>query len=181
MPLHLIVAPTSDQPTARAASPAAIADLTGRTVGFLSNSKMNADIVLEGVAAALVDRFGIKPHLYVKRVPSIGAEPELLDRIARECDAAVVAMLDCGSCASWSCADMVELARRQLAICGMASDQFDAFSRQVLEMKGASDLGLSVIAHPVVEDTGAGDYLRWAPPSYEGADVLVESFRPDDG
>jgi hypothetical protein len=31
----------------------------------------------------------------------------------------------------------------------MASDQFDAFSRQVLAIKGADDLGLSVVEHPV--------------------------------
>jgi hypothetical protein len=44
---------------------------------------------------------------------------------------------------------MIELASRGLAVCGIASDQFDRFSRQVLEQRHASDLGLAVVAHPL--------------------------------
>jgi hypothetical protein len=145
----VIVNPTSGETPPKHAARTLLPDLRGKTVGFLSNSKTNADQILEGVAEGLVARYGIVPRLYVKRVPSIGAERELLDEIARDCAAAVVAMLDCGSCASWACADMVELSQRGLAVCGMASDQFDAFSRQVLGIKGADDLGLSVVEHPV--------------------------------
>lgn len=145
----VIVNPTSGEVPLRRTPRAAVANLQGQTVGFLSNSKMNADKILEGVAEGLRARFGITPRLYVKRVPSIGADEAMLDEIARDCAAAVVAMLDCGSCASWACADMVELSQRGLAVCGMASDQFDAFSRQVLAIKGADDLGLSVVEHPV--------------------------------
>lgn len=145
----VIVNPTSGEVPLRRTPRAAVGNLQGKTVGFLTNSKMNADKILEGVAEGLMARFGITPRLYVKRVPSIGADEAMLDEIARDCVAAVVAMLDCGSCASWACADMVELSQRGLAVCGMASDQFDAFSRQVLAIKGADDLGLSVVEHPV--------------------------------
>ena len=145
----VIVNPTSGETPSRRTARVALGDLRGRSVGFLSNSKTNADKILEGVAEGLVARYGITPRLYVKRVPSIGADTEMLDEMARDCAAAVVAMLDCGSCASWSCADMVELSQRGLAVCGMASDQFDSFSRQVLAIKGADDLGLSVVEHPV--------------------------------
>lgn len=145
----VIVNPTSGEAASQRRARIVVGDLRGKPVGFLSNSKMNADKILEGVAEGLVARYGIVPRLYVKRVPSIGAETEMLDEIARDCAAAVVAMLDCGSCASWSCADMVELSQRGLAVCGMASDQFDSFSRQVLGIKGADDLGLSVVEHPV--------------------------------
>ncbi len=34
-------------------------------------------------------------------------------------------------------------------MCGISSDQFDRFSRQVLEQRNAGDLGLAVIAHPI--------------------------------
>jgi hypothetical protein len=145
----VIVNPTSGETPPKRAPKTVLASLRGKTLGFLSNSKMNADKILEGVAEGLVARYGITPRLYVKRVPSISADKDMLDEMARDCAAAVVAMLDCGSCASWSCADMVELARRGLAVCGMASDQFDSFSRQVLGIKGADDLGLSVVEHPV--------------------------------
>jgi hypothetical protein len=149
MQQHIIVDPVSAGPPSEAESRVVIDDLKGATIGFLSNSKTNADAILEAVAEALTERFGITARLYVKRVPSISAEPEVLDQIAEQCTAAVIAMLDCGSCASWACADMVELSQRGVAVCGMASDRFDAFSRQVLEIKNAGDLGLAVVAHPV--------------------------------
>ncbi|MCL2542559.1 MAG: hypothetical protein FWE71_08895 [Nocardioidaceae bacterium] len=144
-----IVNPTSNEAAPRSIARTTATDLSGMTVGFLSNSKMNADKVLEGVATALVERFGITPRLYAKRVPSIAATDELLDQIKDECDAAVVAMLDCGSCASWAVADMAALAQRGLPVSGMASTQFEGFSRQVLAIQGAESLGLSVVQHPV--------------------------------
>lgn len=144
-----IVNPTSFEAAPRAIPRATASDLSGLTVGFLSNSKTNADKVLEGVATGLVARFGITPRLYAKRVPSIAATDELLDQVAAECDAAVVAMLDCGSCASWAVADMAALATRGLPVVGMASTQFEGFSRQVLAIQGAEALGLAVVAHPI--------------------------------
>ncbi|MFA6300208.1 MAG: hypothetical protein WCS84_12745 [Nocardioides sp.] len=145
----MIVNPTSFEAAPRSVPRLRVEDLRGLTVGFLSNSKTNADKVLEGVATGLLARYGITPRLYTKRVPSISATDELLDQVAAECDGAVVAMLDCGSCASWSVADMVGLAERGLPVCGMASTQFEGFSRQVLAIKGAETLGLSVLAHPI--------------------------------
>jgi hypothetical protein len=44
---------------------------------------------------------------------------------------------------------MIELATRGLAVCGIASERFDRFSRQVLEQRNAGDLGLAVVAHPI--------------------------------
>jgi hypothetical protein len=44
---------------------------------------------------------------------------------------------------------MIELATRGLAVCGITSDQFDRFSRQVLQQRHAGDLGLAVVAHPI--------------------------------
>ena len=96
----VIVNPTSGESPPQGTKRTLLDSLRGETVGFLSNSKMNADKVLEGVAEGLVARFGIIPRLYVKRVPSISAGKEMLDEIGRDCAAAVVAMLDCGSCAS---------------------------------------------------------------------------------
>lgn len=34
-------------------------------------------------------------------------------------------------------------------MCGVSSDQFDRFSRQVLEQRHAGDLGLAVVGHPI--------------------------------
>jgi hypothetical protein len=34
-------------------------------------------------------------------------------------------------------------------VCGISSDSFDRFSRQVLEQRHAGDLGLAVVEHPI--------------------------------
>ena len=44
---------------------------------------------------------------------------------------------------------MIELATRGLPVVGMATDQFDRFSRQVLQQRNAGDLPLAVITHPL--------------------------------
>ncbi|MQY09955.1 hypothetical protein SRB5_00590 [Streptomyces sp. RB5] len=144
-----IVNPTSHEAAPRSVPRHTVPALDGLTVGFLCNSKTNADQVLEGVATALVERYGVTPRLYAKRVPSIAASDDVLDEIAADCAAVVVAMLDCGSCASWAVADMAALAGRGLPVCGVASTQFEGFSRQVLAIQGADALGLSVLAHPI--------------------------------
>jgi hypothetical protein len=49
---------------------------------------------LSALKELLGDRFGIRARCYVKYVPSIAAEGALLDEIARDCDAVVIAGFD---------------------------------------------------------------------------------------
>ncbi len=44
---------------------------------------------------------------------------------------------------------MIELATRGLPVVGVATDQFDRFSRQVLRQRNAGELPIVVIAHPL--------------------------------
>jgi hypothetical protein len=44
---------------------------------------------------------------------------------------------------------MIELATRGRPVVGLATDQFDRFSRQVLQQRNAGDLPVAVIAHPL--------------------------------
>ena len=44
---------------------------------------------------------------------------------------------------------MIELATRGLPVVGLATDQFDRFSRQVLRQRNTGDLPLVVITHPL--------------------------------
>ncbi len=44
---------------------------------------------------------------------------------------------------------MIELATRGLPAVGLATDQFDRFSRQVLRQRNAGELPVVVIAHPL--------------------------------
>lgn len=44
---------------------------------------------------------------------------------------------------------MIELASRGLPVVGLATDQFDRFSRQVLRQRNTGDLPVVTIAHPL--------------------------------
>jgi hypothetical protein len=44
---------------------------------------------------------------------------------------------------------MIELATRGLPVVGLATDQFDRFSRQVLRQRNAGDLPVVTIVHPL--------------------------------
>ena len=44
---------------------------------------------------------------------------------------------------------MIELAMRGRPVVGLATSQFDRFSRQVLQQRNAGDLPLVTIAHPL--------------------------------
>ena len=71
-----------------------LSDLAGRTIGFLSNNKPNAGVVLGRVAARLAERFGIEARHYNKGVPSLCAAERLIEEIVRDCQAVVLAIND---------------------------------------------------------------------------------------
>jgi hypothetical protein len=64
-------------------------------VGFLDNSKSNADhlfrFLAEGIRAAMPD---VSIMSLRKPLPSIGAEPAVIEQLARETDLVVSAMAD---------------------------------------------------------------------------------------
>ena len=67
------------------------ADLTGRRLGLLVNTKRNADVFLEEVAGLLEARFGVTPVLS-RTKPSIvhPAPPDMLAELRAGCDVVVV-------------------------------------------------------------------------------------------
>ena len=68
--------------------------LRGARVGFFSNNKPNADVLLQRIAKALEARLDIVPVFFTKEIPSLEAGAELLDRCRDACDAVVLAALD---------------------------------------------------------------------------------------
>ena len=83
----------------RAVEPRALAprpaNLAGLTVGLLDNSKPNARVLLERVAALLVERAGAAgARIWTKPGSSAGAAPGVLDAIARECQVVLTASAD---------------------------------------------------------------------------------------
>lgn len=68
--------------------------LRGARVGFFSNNKPNADVLLARTARALEQRFGIEAVFFTKEVPSLEAGEDLLRKCSEACDAVVLAALD---------------------------------------------------------------------------------------
>lgn len=89
----VVLNPTSPPPPPEALG-RRLASLAGARVGFFSNNKPNASVLLERTAAALVERFGITPLFFTKEIPSLEAGEEMLGRCSENCDAVVLAALD---------------------------------------------------------------------------------------
>ncbi len=90
----VVINPTSGVAAAGGSLHAVLDGLDGRTVGFFSNNKPNAAALLERLEELLRARFTMAARRYAKTVPSLAAEADLLDTIARDCDAVVVAGFD---------------------------------------------------------------------------------------
>ena len=92
---YKLVDPTT-QPLAASFSVAPrLLDLRGKRIGLIDDSKTNAKELLEDLAALLEDRFETTVAMY-HRKPSASkpADPQVLERMARECDGAIVAVGD---------------------------------------------------------------------------------------
>lgn len=82
-----VLSPVGQAREARVTVPALPADLNGRTVGFLDNTKPNFDRLVGELAQLLKDRFGVSAVLHRKKAnASTPASPEILAELSKECD-----------------------------------------------------------------------------------------------
>ncbi len=72
-----------------------LADLRGKKVGLIDDSKPNGKEILEELADLLRSRYGVSDVMY-HRKPSASkpADPEVVARMGKECDYAIVAIGD---------------------------------------------------------------------------------------
>jgi len=72
-----------------------VGDLDGKVLGLLHNGKVNGDRLLDLVREQLAARYRLRDVVVVRK-PSASrvAEPDVLDRLAQECDAVVTAIGD---------------------------------------------------------------------------------------
>jgi hypothetical protein len=69
------------------AVPVLPADLAGRTIGFLDNTKSNFDRLTTGLGEMLRERHGVKAVLHRRKAnASTPAPPELIDELGKHCD-----------------------------------------------------------------------------------------------
>ena len=63
------------------------ADLSGKRVGILDNTKSNADVLMKRMAVILCEKHGAAEVIYRRKVhAAIGATNALLDEMAESCD-----------------------------------------------------------------------------------------------
>jgi len=130
--------------------------LAGLRLGILDNSKWNANKLLRGAQAALQERHEFAAvSYYVKHSFSKDAAPELLARIAAECDLVLTAIGDCGSCCSCCVRDSIALERAGVAAACIVTTEFVAETRLTRAAIGMPALVPVVIDHPVSSITAA--------------------------
>ena len=70
----------------------AVGELKGKIIGFLTNGWSSYNAMGAHIAKEFAERFGIREMRTYAIPTSCAPEPGLLDRVADECDAAIVDM-----------------------------------------------------------------------------------------
>ncbi|MBB3082927.1 UGSC family (seleno)protein [Geodermatophilus sabuli] len=129
--------------------------LRGLTVGLLDNTKPNATALLTAIAGELRQRYDVaEPRSYVKDYFGTPAEPELIERIVRECDVVITAIGDCGSCSAATVADGVLFERAGLPAVSICSDSFLMSARAMAGLEGFPGFEFIAVQHPVASLDG---------------------------
>jgi hypothetical protein len=128
-------------------------DMAGKTVALLDIGKMRGSEYIDRLEALLLER-GMRTRRYRKPTNTRTAPVEVLQAIAQECDAVVIALSDCGSCTSCSTHDLSDLDLRGIPGVSVLTTEFrDAFARQcgAIGYGGAS----VYVPHPMQNRTTA--------------------------
>jgi len=126
-----------------------LSDVRGKRLGFVDNSKCNADLFIQRLSAQLGDRFAVVRGPIIRK-----AAPK--DRLAEadlaslaQCDAVVQCFGDCGTSTSISVADAVEIERRGIPSVTVFSTAFASAARKQAAGRGMAELPLVRIPHPM--------------------------------
>jgi len=122
--------PTPEAASVQRARKAAPADLTGKTVGLLDIGKMRGSEYIDRLEQLLQAR-DIRTKRYAKPTNTRTAPVSILQAVATECDAVIIALSDCGSCTSCSTHDLNDLDLRGIPGVSVLTTEFrDAFAKQ---------------------------------------------------
>ena len=82
-----VLSPEGEAREAALTAPDLPASLTGRTVGFLDNSKANFDKLVAEMGALVRERFGVAGVVHRKKASFSSPAPrEILEELAKQCD-----------------------------------------------------------------------------------------------
>jgi hypothetical protein len=126
-----------------------LADVHGKRVGFVDNSKCNADLFIKRLCSQFGDRYGVVPGPIVRKLaPKDRLSETDLSRLA-QCDAVILCFGDCGTSTSINVADAIEIERRGIPTVNVFSTAFADAARKQAAGRGLPDLPLVKIAHPM--------------------------------
>ncbi len=91
----VLIRPVNEPDTASSTYVPRIADLSGKRVGLLDNSKHNANKVLDAVSAILDQEYGFS-NIVRHRKPSASkpVAPEVIESLGESCDVVIVGVGD---------------------------------------------------------------------------------------
>jgi len=147
--MQRVFEPTVTDEVAAIAVARRLSGLGGKRIGFVDNSKCNADLFIRHLAGELSDRFAIVQGPVIRKA---APKDRLSDRdlaTLAGCDAVVQCFGDCGTSTSISVADAVEIERRGGEGRAEHGDRRDAAARKQAAGRGMADLPLAQIPHPM--------------------------------
>lgn len=123
--------------------------LAGQEIGFVDNSKLNADLFIERLGAELRQQYGVVPGIIVRKAaPKDRLGEADLARLAR-CGAVIQCFGDCGTSTSMTVADGVVLEQRGVPTATVISTAFARAARVQASGRGMRDLPIVEIPHPM--------------------------------
>jgi hypothetical protein len=126
------------------------ADLNGKTVGLLDNSKPNNDMLQARFEQLLRQNCDVAGVLRRRKLTAQqGAPKAYLDDLAAHADFVISGLGDWGSCTSWSIHDSIELQKRGRLAVTVISHPFEALAKSEREAFGAPDSPIVIVQHPI--------------------------------
>lgn len=92
-----VLCPAADGPETlpAQADPAPFGSLAGRVVGIIDNAKPNFAVLADALESALREDWGVARVVRTrKHSPAVGAAPQVLGRLAQECDLVIAGIGD---------------------------------------------------------------------------------------
>ena len=91
----VLIRPVNEPDTADSSYAPRVADLSGKRIGLLDNSKYNANKMLDAVAAILDQQYGFS-NIVRHRKPSASkpVDPEVIESLGESCDLVIAGVGD---------------------------------------------------------------------------------------
>lgn len=133
------------------------ADLRGRTVGLLANTKQNAERFLDEVGELLRGQQDIAGVVRRKKLSITDTvPPDMLAELVEQCDVVVVGVGDCGSCSASAVADGLALEAAGIPAVVICTEAFTVSADAMAALQGTPGYRYVHTEHPVAPLDGPG-------------------------